>query len=75
MQMDFARFRVFALLLLSISAGAFGYSFGWQRGQIAARQDSDFRIIQERLSQLQAANAAADASAKPSSKVGYTSAS
>jgi hypothetical protein len=61
MEMDFARFRVLALLLLSISCGAFGYSYGWQRGQIAARQDSDFRIIQERLSALQTANAAAEA--------------
>lgn len=65
MELDFARFRVFALLLLSIAAGTFGYSYGWQRGQIAARQDSDFKIIQERLFQLQTANAAADALASP----------
>ena len=65
MEMDSARFRIFALLLLSVACGAFGYSYGWQRGQLAARQDSDFKLIQDRLSQIQTANAAADAAVPP----------
>jgi hypothetical protein len=53
MEMDFARFRVAALLLLTMAAGAFGYSFGWERGQIAAKHDTDMqlKIMQDRISQ------------------------
>jgi hypothetical protein len=51
MEMDFAQLRIAALLLLAIAAGLFGYSFGWERGEIAARSDSDrrFQIVQEQL--------------------------
>jgi len=51
MEMDFAQLRVVALLLLAMAAGLFGYSFGWERGQIDAKRDSDRQIqaVQERL--------------------------
>ena len=56
MEMDFARSRIVALLLLGMSAGLFGYNFGWQRGQIAARTDVDRQLqaVQEHLTQQNA---------------------
>lgn len=62
MEMDFARFRVASLLLLTMAAGAFGYCFGWQRGQIAAKHDTDMqlKVMQDRIFQHQAADAAGE---------------
>ena len=33
-----------ALLLLSLAAGGFGYSLGWQRAQLTASQEFDHRL-------------------------------
>ena len=57
MEMDFAQLRIAALLLMTGAAGLFGYSFGWQRGQIAAKSESDRQIqaVQEHIAEHNAA--------------------
>ena len=53
--MDVTRTRLFALLLLAASAGGFGYSLGWQRGQISGRADGDRQL--QATTELQHMNA------------------
>ena len=56
MEMDFAQLRIAALLLVTVAAGLFGYSFGWERGQIAAKTESDrqIRAVQEHIARQDA---------------------